>query len=101
MATPRDLDPKFRKENPEAAKALDDPETPPPGTGGPGGNGTPPNTPPPGDEKPPTHHQGKQEHESHIVYIERGNLPDGTPTEKKHGPIPVSEWAAYEKEHNL
>lgn len=36
-----------------------------------------------------------------IVHRQFFTNPDGTPGEKTHGPMPVSEWAAYEKEHNL
>lgn len=36
-----------------------------------------------------------------IVYRQIIVNPDGTPGEKLHGPMPRSEWAAYEKENGL
>jgi hypothetical protein len=36
-----------------------------------------------------------------IVSRQQIHNPDGTVTEKQHGPMPVEQWAAYEKEHKL
>lgn len=36
-----------------------------------------------------------------IVYRQQVTNPDGTAGEKVHGPMPVADWPAYEKENNL
>lgn len=72
MATPRDLDPKFRTEKADPVE----PET----------------TVEQKDEKKDV---------PMIVYRQRVILEDGTVGEKNHGPMPVKDWPAYEKEHNL
>jgi hypothetical protein len=36
-----------------------------------------------------------------IVFRQNVTNSDGTVGEKVHGPMPVSEWPAYEKEHGL
>lgn len=40
--------------------------------------------------------------ESHIVYYQQVTDPEtGQATVKTHGPMPVADWPAYEREHNL
>jgi hypothetical protein len=44
----------------------------------------------------------KQPEESQIVHRVNGVDPQtGQPKIYEHGPMPISEWADYEKEHNL
>lgn len=43
---------------------------------------------------------GKKE-EPMIVYVQRYIKDNGEPGEKIHGPMPVNEWAKYEKENGL
>lgn len=39
---------------------------------------------------------------SQIIFRERYTNPEtGNPEIREHGPMPVSEWATYEKEHGL
>lgn len=38
---------------------------------------------------------------SQITHIQRFTGQDGKPAEVVHGPMPVSEWTAYEKENGL
>lgn len=38
---------------------------------------------------------------SQITHIQRFTGQDGKPAEVVHGPMPVSEWSAYEKENGL
>lgn len=38
---------------------------------------------------------------NYIAHREKITNADGTPSEILHGPMPVDEWPAYEKEHNL
>jgi hypothetical protein len=75
MATPRSLDPKFVN-----AEATDSGE----------------NVDQPIDAK-----ESRPEDEvPMIVHVER--FQDGSVTKtRQHGPMPVSEWAAYEKEHGF
>jgi hypothetical protein len=76
MATPRDLDPKFKTENVTPQDIVPTEETP--------------------EETPE-----ESSEESMIVYRQQIVKPDNTVGEKVHGPMPVSKWAAYEKENNL
>ena len=38
--------------------------------------------------------------ETQVVHIER-YTENGVQHERRHGPMPISEWPAYEKENNL
>lgn len=51
-------------------------------------------------EAPPTEEKNGDE-ESMIVHRVNVTKPDGTPGVHEHGPMPVSEWAAYEKKNGL
>lgn len=77
MPSPRDLDPKFKTEK------TDNPPTEPIDLG-------------------ETENKRSEEDETtNIVYRQRVTNPDGTVGEKVHGPMPVADWPAYEKENNL
>lgn len=54
----------------------------------------------PEDERtsPPVNDESE---ESMIVHRVNVQNPDGTPGVHEHGPMPVSEWAAYEKKNGL
>jgi hypothetical protein len=73
--TPRHLDPKFKDEQPEE-KTDETPET---------------------DDSPETH----DDETPMIVHNQKIVQPDGSVAEKQHGPMPVADWPAYEKEHKL
>jgi len=82
MPTPRSLDPKFNDENttPEAEAAKPD-VTP--------------------DVEAEDASKPAESDENMIVHRENYIGDDGQPTQRQHGPMPVSEWADYEKEHKL
>jgi hypothetical protein len=78
MASPRDLDPKFRDEKRESVEDTERDVT--------------------ADE---LKREESEDETPMLVHRQRIVQPDGTVTEKVHGPMPQSDWAAYEKENNL
>lgn len=76
-ATPRNLDPKFKDETQETEEQRTAREA---------------------DE---ADEAKKQDETPMIVSRQQIVNPDGTVGEKVHGPMPVADWPAYEKEHNL
>lgn len=56
------------------------------------------------EEKPPVDPEVEPKEvsdESLIVFRQNITNPDGTAGEVVHGPMPVADWPAYEKEHKL
>lgn len=85
MATPRDLDPKFKSEKSDVLPPNE-------------------NAPATGDERSVEQAEREEKHDEEtpmIVHRQRITNPDGTVGEKVHGPMPVADWSAYEKEHDL
>ncbi len=72
MASPRDLDPKFKDEKPETVPTEEQEQE-----------------------------QKQDDDTPMIVHRQRITNPDGTIGEKQHGPMPVADWPEYEKEHKL
>lgn len=73
MATPRDLDPKFKDEDLKSDALL----------------------------RAEDEQAKKNEEDVPMIVHRQPIVVDGIATEKLHGPMPVSEWPAYEKEHGL
>jgi len=78
--SPRNLDPKFSEES-----AMPDEDTPQEDT----------------KDVTPDVAEEETDDTPMVVYHQPVLKPGGVMETVKHGPMPVSEWAAYEKEHNL
>lgn len=85
--TPRDLDPRFKNEKPETIPTVEEQER---------------NENAKTDALVTEESQEKKDDDTPmIVHRERVMQPDGSVGEKIHGPMPVADWSAYEKENKL
>lgn len=93
--TPRDLDPKFKDESEAAKREAAEREAAE-------REAAEREAKREAAEREAAEREAKKDDDTPMIVLRQPiTNEDGTPGEKLHGPMPVADWPAYEKEHNL